>query len=194
MLWNYRNESKIVFMATVLATLFLPLQYSIFIGVGISIIIHLLEDSEIHMSYLVPVTGGLVIEKSLKQLHEKSPEIAVINIQENLNFSLVENMEEKLLPILDQPIKVVIFRIRRVKIIGSTGIIALKNIILYAKKKNIQIIICGVQPEVRENLVMSGVEDLLKSENVHDASEVIYDSMKNAIHCAEQHLITMQEI
>jgi len=193
-LWNYRTESKIVFLGTFFATMFFPLHYSIYFGIGISVILHLLEGSEVHLSYLVSSLGGQIIEKSLEQLVEESPEIAVVNIQEGLSFSQVEGLEEKILPILEQKIRVVILRVRRVKIIGSTGIIAIKRIILYAKKNNIQIIICGIQPDVRKNLEMAGIEKLLNRENIFDASEVVYDSMKSAIHCAEQRLLTMREI
>ena len=186
--WNARIASKIVFLGTFLATLFLPLHLSIYIGVGISILLHMVENSEVHMTYMMPTEDGGIVEKELDELYRDLPDIAVINIQGDLYFSLVDNLEKKLRMVINQNIKFVVLRFRRVNVVGSTGIVALKKLISYANKKNVKIIICGLQPEVRENLEMAGIKDLVGDGCLLNAGEKIYDSMFQAISCAEEQL------
>ena len=187
MTWKTRATTRFIMLGSFVATIFLPLHYSIYIGVGLSIILIFLENSHAHLSTLKLMEDGCIVEQHFVQDDSliNFDEIEVINVSGDLVFGVIEDFEENIRYIIDQGIKVVIIRLRWVHVLGSTGIIALLGLIRLAKERNVKVIFVGVEPELYSTLEQGGITDLLGEESIIKATPVVYESLRKGIEIAE---------
>jgi sulfate permease, SulP family len=122
--WQARAASRIVLVTTFAATLLLPLHYAIYLGGLLSILIYLYESGHLELSYLTVNEDGYFVEHRLEDLYKNPPEIAIINIEGDLYFGAVSDLEAAMDRLLSAGIKVMILRIRRMRRMASTGVSA----------------------------------------------------------------------
>lgn len=183
--WNSRTVSRIVLGVTFTATLLLPLQYAIYLGALISIMIYLFESSQLRITYLNRTHDGHFVEIKLNDILEKEPQIALVNIDGPLYFGAVDVLAYQVEKILDTNVKVIILRLRHMQLLASTGVSVLEEEIIRAKAKGVQVLICGILGEVESIFLNSGIEYLVGRENLFFANEVLLDSTTRALKKAE---------
>jgi len=191
--WASGTASRLVLVATFLATLTLPLHLAIYLGTVLSIGIYLYESSQLHLSYLRMTANGDIIERDLGQLFEEQPAIAIVNIDGALFFGAVDALERRMDQILDAGVGVVILRLRRTHLVASTAISALEHLIKRAHELGIVLLISGVSPEMQAKLRTTGVESMLQEQHVFEATEVLFESTRQALAYAQAHLPTRAE-
>jgi SulP family sulfate permease len=194
MTWKTRLSTRLVLIGSFLATIFLPLHYSIYIGVGLSVLLIVLENNQAHLSMLSLMDDGCVVEKHY-QINDDTVyhDIEIVNVNGDLVFGVIEHFEENIRYILHQDIQVLVIRLRWVHVLGSTGIIALIGLIKQAKKENVKVIFVGVEPEVKIVLDQSGITDMLGEESIINATPVVYESLREGVKIAENEIISHQQ-
>lgn len=192
--WKTRMSTRIVLLVSFAATIFLPLHYSIYIGVGLSILLIVLENDQSHLSILRLMEDGCVVERHyrLEDQDKKFQDIEIVNVNGDLVFGVIEHFEENIRHILHQDIQALILRLRWVHILGSTGIIALIGLIKQAKQENVKVIFVGVEPEVKLVLEQSGISDLLGEESIICSTPVVYESLRKGVEIAEKLIVDHQ--
>jgi sulfate permease, SulP family len=143
--WQSRAASRIVLVTTFAATLLLPLHYAIYLGGLLSILIYLYESGHLELSYLTVNEEGNFVEHRLEDLYLNPPQIAIINIEGDLYFGAVSDLEAAMDKLLTAGIKVMILRVRRMRRLASTGISALQWSVITARRQGTEILICGSQ-------------------------------------------------
>lgn len=188
MTWRTRMTTRLIFVGSFFATLFLPLHYSIYIGVGISILLVALENNQAHLSTLNLMDDGCVVEQHfvMDDADRQYEEIEVLNVNGDLVFGVIEHFEENVRYLLNQDIKVLIIRLRWVHVLGSTGIIALIGLIRQAKAKKVKVIFVGVEPELFSTFEQAGIVDLVGEESIIMATPVVYESLREGVGIAEE--------
>ncbi len=179
--WNTRSISKVVLAVTFAATLLLPLHIAIYLGVLLSIGIHLFESAQIHLSYIVCLENNQVIEKKLEDLYSEKPVIAVINVEGNLFFGAVNVLEEAIQKCLDSGVKVLILRLRRMHTLASTGITTLQWSIVSAQRAGAVFVFSEVTPEIHQVLKASHVNDLIGEERIFPVTEILFEATHRAV-------------
>ncbi len=91
--------------------------------------------------------------------------VEVYEIEGPFFFGVANKFEETMKQISDNP-KIRIIRMRKVPFIDSTGSHNLENLIKLAKKDKTQILLSGVNENVRRVLLNVGIENLLGVENI----------------------------
>ena len=180
--------TRLIFVGSFFATLFLPLHYSIYIGVGLSILLVALENNQAHLSTLDLMDDGCVVEQHfvMDDAGRKYEDIEVLNVNGDLVFGVIEHFEENVRYLLNQDIKVLIIRLRWVHVLGSTGIIALIGLIRQAKAKKVKVIFVGVEPELFSTFEQAGIVDLVGEESIIMATPVVYESLREGVGIAEE--------
>ena len=188
MTWKTRMTTRLIFVGSFFATLFLPLHYSIYIGVGLSILLVALENNQAHLSTLDLMDDGCVVEQHfvMDDAGRKYEDIEVLNVNGDLVFGVIEHFEENVRYLLNQDIKVLIIRLRWVHVLGSTGIIALIGLIRQAKAKKVKVIFVGVEPELFSTFEQAGIVDLVGEESIIMATPVVYESLREGVGIAEE--------
>ena len=185
--WASGLASRVVLVATFLATMILPLHLAIYLGSVLSIGIYLYESSRLHLSYLRVNTNGDIVERNLDQLLDEQPAIAIVNIDGALFFGAVEALERRMDQILDAGVGVVILRLRRTHLAASTAISALDHLVKRARGLGILLLISGVSPLMQAKLQATGVERMLQDQCVFPATEVLFESTRQALAYAQTH-------
>jgi sulfate permease, SulP family len=181
MTWQSSIQSRVVMGITFFSTLILPLEYAIYLGILLTILIFLGESSHVNLKYLVADSDGEFYEYPLKRITRQNPNIAIINIEGDLYFAAIEDLQQKLEQVLNMNIKVLILRFRRTHLLASTGVRALDYLIRTAYGKGIQVLFCGVQNEIQTPMESAGILDILGEEKIFRSDDKIYRSTRQAL-------------
>ena len=92
--------------------------------------------------------------------------VEVYEIEGPFFFGVANKFEETMKQIGDKP-AIRIIRMRKVPFIDSTGTHNLENLIKMSQKDKTQILLSGVNENVRNVLINVGIEKLLGAENIY---------------------------
>lgn len=185
--WRSSVPSRLVLLATFIATLLLPLHIAIYLGTALSIGIYLYESSHLHLSYLSINQRGAFVERRLEDLLQEQPTVAIVNIDGALFFGAVDALEKRMEQIFDAGVRVIILRLRRTHLAASTAISTLEHLIIRAQSLGILLLISGVSPELRAQLAATGVESLLQEQCLFEATDVLFESTRQALAYVQAH-------
>lgn len=183
--WQSRLLSRFVMIATFLATLLVPLEYAIYLGILLSILVYLAESSRINLSYIVEDEDGQFLELSLEKIKKRKSEIAIVNIEGDLYFAAVEDLQKQIEDLFETNLKVLVLRFRRTHLLASTGIMTLNSLIRSARRKDIEILFCGLQEDIWNPLEDAGVINNVGQEKVFPAKDQIFKSTQLALEKAK---------
>lgn len=178
--------SRIVLVTTSIAALLLPMHVAIYLGALLSIGIYVLESSKLQLSYLSRNPAGGFVEHSLEEIVQRPPAIAIVNIEGTLSFGAADDLEQRVAAIIRSGVRVVILRLRRLHLLGSTDVSALDRIISTANHSGTRVLLCGVRDDVDAALHSAGVDGALGPQGIFKASDVLFASTEHALARAEE--------
>ena len=183
--WNTGRVGAAVMIMTFVATLFIPLQYAVLLGVALSILLHVFRQSnKVVITEIVPVPGGLPEERPApKEL--PSHEVTMLMVYGSLFFAGAKNMEE-MLPAVDRTTHAVVaIGLRGKTEIGSTFLTVLQRYADALHARDSRLMLVGVDPAVRDQLAKTGVLQLIGEENVFLATPQLGGAMNQAVAVAQ---------
>ncbi len=185
--WRVNFAARGALVATLGATLLFPLEYSVYIGVAISLLFYAWSSARnLQVRRLVQTEDGAFREEALPQ-HLPGRKPLVVSIAGNLYFAAVPLLEERLpQPAEDSERPVVVLRLRDNLYLGSTGIRFLQDYALKLEAAGGRLLLAGVSPDVHRQLQRTGATTWL--EPIFLAEEVIFASTQRALAWAEDWL------
>lgn len=169
-----------VCLATLFATLLVPLEYAIFMGIFINIAVYLRKASRLHMSEMVRSSGGPFEERPLKE-RSGQRRVMFLQVEGDLFFGHADELHTKLSELLSKPVRVVIFRLKRTHSIDSTVLEVFDDFTRQLKEKGGHVVVCGIQRELKEMLEAYGVAKTIGQENIFETSYGLFTSAKRAM-------------
>jgi SulP family sulfate permease len=179
-LWKTRRESQIIYFLTLIATLFLDIQYAIYIGIALSIFVYLSRTSHLKIS-LIDFEGGEIVESEFAELDANKKSYVILNLEGSLHFAAVEEFEAKVMQVIKTEIPNIILRFRRTNDIGSSGIMALKRLKIEAEKKGITLYYCGLSQELMQVFQDADLAGVNHNKTLYSRQKVVYSSEKEII-------------
>ncbi|MBN2501128.1 MAG: SulP family inorganic anion transporter [Anaerolineales bacterium] len=179
--WQSRTVSRFVLIVTFASALLLPLHIAIYMGAALSIVIYLRESSSLELSYLKLNQQGEFEEHNLADIEQEHPSIAIVNIEGALYFGAVDDLEERLEEIMVRDVRVVILRMRRMRLLASTGVTTLKTLVTRAEHMGTSVVICGVPEEINATLESSGITALVGEQRVFPANDTLFSASREAL-------------
>ncbi len=178
--WNTGKVSATVMSMTFLATLFLPLQYAVLIGVALSILLYAVRQAnQVIIVEWVPVPGGLPEERPSPR-HLPSHHFTILQIYGSLFFAAARNLEE-MLPALDNTTHAVVALGMRGKVeIGSTFITVIQRYAAELKARNSRLMLVGIDQAVYDQLVKTKTLRIIGEENIFLAMPQLGEAMNRA--------------
>ena len=134
-----------------------------------------------NLSYIVIDENGDFLELPIEQIEEGKPRIAIVNVEGDLYFAAIEDLQKGVEQILQTDIEVLVLRFRRTHLLASTGILALERLIKSARDKGVGVIFCGVHEEVSEPLAHAGIIEMVGESHIFLADNKIFDSTQKAL-------------
>lgn len=174
-----RSDLAVCIM-TMLATMLVPLQYAIFVGVFLNISLHLRQASRLQMAEMVSSPTGPFMERPLSD-RTGQQQVIFLQVEGQLFFALADEMELRLAALLKGNARVVIFRLKRTHSIDVTVLGVLEDFVKRMQSVGRHVVLCGLRPELMQKLRAYGLVETLGRENVFPTGGGAFDSAKKAL-------------
>ena len=165
--WYTNTVSRTIMLVTFGSTLVMPLQYAVFLGVALSILLFVLQQSNTIrvVEWVVGETGWPVETPAPKKL--KSSQVTVLFIYGNLFYAAASTLENNLPSVEKASRPVVILLLRGYEDVGSTVSEVLRRYTQALQANQGKLIMAGVSPALLAQLQRTGLLELIGKENIY---------------------------
>lgn len=179
-IWNTGQVPAVVMGMTFLATLFIPLQYAVLLGVALSVTLYVFRQSNrVVITQIVPVPGGFPEERPAPR-ELPARQLTMLQVYGSLFFAAAKSLEE-LLPRTDNTTRAVVaLGLRGRPEIGSTFITVLQRYARELQARDSKLMLVGIDRAVYDQLAKTGVLALIGRENVFLATPRLGEAMNQA--------------
>lgn len=184
-----RSDAATV-IATVGATLLVPLYVAIFTGVAVSVMLYLRKAARPELVEYEFNEAGALAETSRRRI----PAISIVHVEGDLFFGAADLFRTQVQRTMQDPmLKVIILRLRNARNLDATSVMALEDLIQSVKEEGRHLIISGVTKNVYRVLRNAGLLDILGRNNlfIHSAGNPNV-STRNALQRAQEILGTRE--
>jgi SulP family sulfate permease len=185
LVWASSRGSVAAGLVTFLSALFIPLQWTIFLGAGLSMILYIyVSTTHVKVRQLVRTQDGKYEERDVPQVYP-SNQATVLVFEGNQFFAEVPFIKELLPSRQDVKNAVVILRARHQETVPSTALKWLKRYTKELHQSGNLLILAGVEPHAMQELDKAELLDQIGKENVFASGSVLQDSLNEALDAAE---------
>jgi sulfate permease, SulP family len=182
--WNTGRISTVIMIITFIATLFIPLQYAVLLGMVLSVVLYVFRQSnKVVITQWVLQPEGFPVEQPVpKKL--PSDQLTLLHVYGSLFFAAAKNMEE-MLPNVDKTTHAVVaISLRGQGEIGSTFVNVLQRYAEALKAHDSRLMLIGIDKAARDQLSKTKVLHVIGEENVFLATPQLGEAMNQAIEAA----------
>ena len=183
--WDVGVGPRLIMLFTLIATLILPVQWAVFLGVALSILVYVARaSSDIEVREVQRREDGLFDEQPAPaQLSDNS--ITVLHVWGSLFFSGAYTLQDRLPEVGDAQRAVAILRLRGRSQIGSTFIQVLERYAQQLQANGGKLMLAGVSEHVMEQLVKTETFETIPQEDVFLAKDTLGRATLDAMTAAE---------
>ncbi|WP_083237019.1 SulP family inorganic anion transporter [Desulfosporosinus sp. BG] len=178
---KFKSDS-IALCVTFLATILMPdLDYAIYTGIALSIILYLKDTNKVPIKILIPTQGvdSQIIEQEIESVKGKV-DVLIIQLEGNLYFGSAYDLEERLDSLVNKA-KVFILRMKYVPTIDLTSLNALKVFIRTVREAGGVLIVSGVKSDLSSMLNKTNLVSDIDVDNIFMSENEIFASSTNAL-------------
>ena len=182
-------DSRIACTATLLGTLFLPIQAAVGIGVAVSLLLQLRTEAlDLKVVELVPVPGGRMREQPPPKVLA-SRQVTALDVYGSLLYGGSRTLQARLPDPSGATEPAVVLRLRGRTSLGSTFFVTMADYAHRLEAVGGRLYLSGVDPELLERMARTKRLDLTGPVRVFEATEVVGESTSEAYDSAEAWLI-----
>jgi SulP family sulfate permease len=167
----------------------LTLDQAIYLGMIVSLILHVRKASKLDMKELVVDDDGNL--KAIDEIDERTnPRIAFIDVIGEAFFGSADLIKYRINQLTNKSpeLKVIVLRMKNAMNLDITGALALKEIAENLKKNGRTLMICGATPHVQKTLVDSKAAQAIGRDKILVAQKSMLKSTRQAIIRAQYHI------
>ena len=179
--WKTGNVQKAVLTTTFALTMVIPLQYSVIIGVGLSVILHVVRQSNqvTIKRWLIDSQGDFIETEPPAEL--SANEVVVLQPYGSLFFAAAPVFEAELPAVTDASRhSVVLVRLRGRSDLGTTFMDVLNRYARSLAAAGSKLMIVSAGERIREQLDVTGIAELIGADNIYTGDERIGATVKRA--------------
>jgi sulfate permease, SulP family len=182
--WQTGHLTGAAMGLTFVGTLLVPLQYAVFTGVAVAVMVNLFQDAnQVKIVEVIPVPGGFPIEEHVPaQL--PSDKVTGLLIYGSTAFAAAGTLEASLPALDNTQHAVAILGLRGRAEIGSTFLSVLRRYAEELRARDSRLMLVGVDPVVMDQLRRTGTLAALGKENVFPWDKQFGGPMNRAIEAA----------
>jgi SulP family sulfate permease len=187
--WDVGLGPRAVMLVTFGATLVLPVQHAVFVGVVLSALVYFFSAADdVDVVQLVPTAEGqLKVQEPPAELPSRAA--TLLQIRGNLFYAAVDRIEALLPSARQADYPVVILSLLRQEHINSTFINLLERYDEQLKASRGKLMLAGVSKHAKEQLDRTETtDDLLGEENIFESTEILGESGRAAYRAAQDWL------
>ena len=182
--WQTNTVARTIMVLTFGSTLVMPLQYAVFLGVVISILLFVFQQSNtIKVVEWVTQANGWPVERPApKQL--ESGKATFLYVYGNLFYAAAQTLENNLPDVEGTFRAVVILLLRGNEDVGSTVNEVFRRYAEALQSHSGKLILAGVSPALRDQLQRTGLINIIGPENIFPATDAIGEAGNAALKAA----------
>lgn len=187
--WRATPADAAVCLVTFLATLFAPLEYAVFIGIALNVLLYVRTASRLHMSEFSVGAESNVQEMPGGEVttNRADSDIVMLQLEGDLFFGVANDLEERLWQVLNKKdVHAVILRLRRAYSIDDSALNVLEQFVMLARGRSIHVIFCGVNASVYDRMANRGLVAQMGADNVLMVRQGMFEGARFAIARARQ--------
>lgn len=182
--WRTSRISGAVMAITFVATLVISLQFAVLLGVALSVVLHVFRASnKVRVTEWALQPGGYPIEREPPK-EAPSRQFTLLNVYGSLFFAAAGSIEEMLPKVDASERAVVAIMVRGKSEIGSTFMNMLQRYAEALRDRGGRLMLVGVDPNLRDQLVKTGAIKVIGAENVFLATPQIGSAANAAAEAA----------
>jgi len=182
--WDISVAKRVIMVVTFIATLTLPVQQAVIIGVVLSFIDYIYSSSQdVRLFVLRPLESGTFVEKPApSELPDNS--VTIIYARGSTYFAAVRTIQDLLPSAKEAQRAVVILRIRGVDQVGSTMITVLERYAEELRANGGKLMLSGVGQIVLDQLLRTETTESIPEGTVFMATDTLGESTRDALEVA----------
>jgi len=179
--WRTGMMSATVMTVTFVLTMIIPLQNAVLVGVGISMILYIIKQSnQITLKRWIPDGAGNMREDDSPEMLG-TDEIVVLQPYGSLFFAAAPVFEDLLPDVVEGTANsVVILRLRGRTDLGSTFMDVLRRYAEELDGASSKLVIISADRRIHEQLAVTRVTEVVGSENIYTSDEWVGATLKRA--------------
>ncbi len=183
------RRDRIVFAGTILSVLLLQLDQAIYLGIVVSLMLHMRKATRPDMKEFIIGQDG-----SLKTIHASTeriyPQIAFVDITGEAFFGSAQPIKSRVKNLCeDSPeLRVIILRLKNAMNLDLTAAQALKDLARFLRSSNRTLMVCGATPHIRKILDESSATEVIGRDKIFIAQKTLHQSTKQAMERAREHI------
>ena len=179
--WRTGAVQKVVLVVTFLLTMLIPLQYAVLVGVGVSVILHVVRQSnQITIRRWVLDAEGHVIETDPPSTLEPD-DVVVLQPYGSLFFAAAP-VFETLLPAVTEASRnsVVVLRLRGRTDLGTTFMDVLLRYAQALAAVESKLVVVSTNERIDEQLAVTGITGVIGADNVYAGDHRVGAAIRRA--------------
>ncbi len=177
------------FLTTFLTFLFLKVDWAIYAGVGVSIVLYVWKATSLDLKeYIVDEEGEL---KHIMDYNDRiDPRVALIEVSGEAFFGSADQIRDRINELCEESdeLRVIVLRMKNAMNLDITGAQVLKEIAMELRDRDKTLMLSGTTPDVREVLDESDVDDVIGQDKILVAQKDLLASTRQAIERAQSHI------
>jgi SulP family sulfate permease len=183
--WQWSRADAAVLVITCVSTLLLDIQYAIYLGVFVSLLMLVRRAGTLHLVEMVSAASKGFREIEIDPKTGSYP-VVLLQLEGDLFFGVVEELEEKLEQVAQNGARAIIIRLKRTHAIDASAAASLAAFAEHFKTRGGRMVLCGLKPELYEQIARSYLGEALGPENVLRTEAQVFGSIRNAIDAARR--------
>lgn len=191
--WDVGLGPRAVMLVTFAATLIVPVQWAVFVGVVLSALVYFFTAADdVQVVALVPTEEGQIrIEEPPDRLTSRAA--ILLQIRGNLFYAAVDKLEEMLPSARQAEYPVVILSLLGQEKINSTFINLLERYGEQLRASQGKLMLTGISKQAKEQLDRTETTDeLLGEKNIFEATDILGESEQAASQAAQNWLANLE--
>lgn len=180
-LWKTNRKDFLLFMVTILATLFWGIEEGIILGISLSMLIVLYNVSYPHVAELGRVPGTKVF-RNIKRFEELETweDILIMRFDAQLYFANLNYFKDKLSQYLQRKpqTRFVILDFKPINNMDSSAVHMMKDLIENYKARNIAVLFADVKGPVRDILKKTGIMEMVGEDRIFLSVNKAYQAIR----------------
>jgi sulfate permease, SulP family len=180
-----RFDAILVFV-TAFAAIFISVEYSILIGVAISLLLFVPRVSKLEVRELIITPEGVVRERLPSE--SRSPSLVIYDLEGELFFGAAPELDLCLDRIrrdtIISKIQYVVLRLRRVRNPDVVAIERLERFLRESQKDGVTVLLAGVRPNLAKVLSNLSFDKWMPADWIYPEHEEVYSATLNAVRYA----------
>ncbi len=179
------RDDRTVMAVTFGSALLIRLEFALFLGIGLSVLLFLQRARHVHFDELVFDADGRVLESS-GPTERLCKDVAIINIEGDLFFGAAREFREHLGQLRQDEAKVMILRLKRARGLDATILHLLCDFVAERRRQGKYVLLSGIWGEIAQTIGESSLYELVGGENVFIARRDIFHSTRRAVNRAHE--------